>query len=635
MQLNKLETIEVPFRKLVASTDNVRTTPAEEEATRQLAASIQAVGLLQSLVVQPAPRGKFAVVAGERRYSALTLLHEAGQITQSYKVPCRVLPKNVDTTEVSLAENIERTDMDVLDEASAFFRIFSNGRSVEDIAARFGYSEMLIARRLALARLSPTLMDQYRAGNATLDLLQAFTLTGDHALQEQIWNQLPEWNRNPAMVRRLLSDKDIAASDPQVRFVTLAAYEAAGGQTKRDLFADEDGNGVFITDADLLNRLVNEKLQQVATNIQSEGWHWVEIHPDADYSTIAKFRRIPGEPEPLTRRAEAKRKTLQKELDALAAQLDGHEDETPECEAMYDRIQQIEIDLEEIKNSRGVSYPDTVRQICGVIVAIDSNGKVRLHQGLLRKEDEAATRADIQAEDRASIEAGTSGGGAAESPDAATGYSAALIQSLTTTKTAAIAAELANQPRIALATVVYTMILQEFRFELDSYKWHSCLQLSSTHTDLREAEESLPGKALSELRQSLRMQLPSGAELWPWCLAQSQETLLSFLAFSAAAAINAVQMKNQSDQALRLAHANSLGTALQIDMNRWFAPTAENFFGRISKPQIASALAAAGKPADTGKLNLKKAQFAAAAETEVAGTGWLPEPVRISAEIRE
>ena len=111
MQLNQLETIEVPFRKLVASTDNVRTTPAEEEATHQLAASIQAVGLLQSLVVQPAPRGKYAVVAGERRYSALTLLHDAGQITQSYKVPCRVLPKDADTTEVSLAENVERTEM--------------------------------------------------------------------------------------------------------------------------------------------------------------------------------------------------------------------------------------------------------------------------------------------------------------------------------------------------------------------------------------------------------------------------------------------------------------------------------------------------------------------------------------------
>jgi ParB family chromosome partitioning protein len=70
-------------------------------------------------------------------------------------------------------------------------------------------------------------------------------------------------------------------------------------------------------------------------------------------------------------------------------------------------------------------------------------------------------------------------------------------------------------------------------------------------------------------------------------------------------------------------------------MNRWFVPTAENFFNRISKPQIADALAAAGKPADTAKLNLKKAQLAAAAESEVAGTGWLPEPVRIPAETTE
>jgi ParB family transcriptional regulator, chromosome partitioning protein len=167
------------------------------------------------------------------------------------------------------------------------------------------------------------------------------------------------------------------------------------------------------------------------------------------------------------------------------------------------------------------------------------------------------------------------------------------------------------------------------------YKWHSCLQLSSTHTDLREAEESLPGKALSKLRQSLRIQLPSDVELWPWCLAQSEETLLSFLAFSAATAINAIQIKGQSDDALRLAHANALGNAPQFDMNRWFAPTSENFFGRISKPQIAGALAAAGKPADTGKLNLKKTQLAAVAETEVAGTGWLPEPVRILLETTE
>jgi ParB family chromosome partitioning protein len=525
MQLIQLETIEVPFRKLVASTENVRTTPAEEEATRQLAASIQAVGLLQSLVVQPAARGKFAVVAGERRYSALTLLHEAGQLPKSFKIPCRLLPKGADTTEVSLAENVERETMDALDECLAFQRLASNGKSIADIALRFGYSEMLIERRLALARLSPALIEQYRKGSANLDLLQAFTLTSDHSLQEQVWTQLPEWNRNPATVRRLLSDKDIPASDPQVRFVTLAAYEAAGGQTKRDLFADEDGNGVFVTDPDLLTRLVNEKLQQTAAATQSEGWRWVEIHPDADYSTLAKFRRIPGEPEPLPRKLEAKRKTLQKELGTLTQQLDGQEEETE--------------DLEEIEDSRPVSYPETVKQSCGVIVSLDQNGQARIHPGLLRKDDEAAIRASR--EDRSDGEASNDQTDGIREPEA--GYSAALIQSLTTVKTAAIAAELAQQPRIALATVVYTMILQEFSFELDCYNWHSSLQLSMTQPDLREAEDSAPGKALSELRQSLRTQLPAGAELWKWCLGRSEETLLSFLAFVTAKSVNAFRSR--------------------------------------------------------------------------------------------
>ncbi len=496
---------------------------------------------------------------------------------------------------------------------------------------RFGYSEMLIERRLALARLSPVLIQHYRKGSANLDLLQAFTLTSDHSFQEQVWTQLPEWNRNPGTVRRLLSDKDIPASDPQVRFVTLAAYEAAGGQTKRDLFADEDGNGVFITDAALITRLVNEKLQQTAATTQTEGWRWVEIHPDADYSTLAKFRRIPGEPEPLPRKLETKRKALQKELDTLTEQLDGQEEETEECERAYDRIQQIETDLEEIEDSRPVSYPETVKQSCGVIVSLDQDGKARIHPGLLRKEDEAVIRS--AREDH--TDGDTPKDQAEGLPVPETGYSAALIQSLTTVKTAAIAAELARQPHIALATIVYTVILQEFSFELESYKWHSSLQLSMTHTDLREAEESTPGKVLSELRQSLRTQLPAGAELWKWCLVQSEETLLSYLAFVTAKSVNAIQIKGQSDHALRLAHADTLAQSLNINMNRWFVPTAENFFNRISKPQIAEALAAAGKPADAPKLSLKKAQLAAAAESEVAGTGWLPEPVRIPVETIE
>ena len=632
--LSQLQTIEVPLRKLVASTDNVRRTPTDDEATKQLAASIQAVGLLQSLVVQKAPRGKYAVIAGDRRFSALTLLCTEGQISRTHKVPCRLLPGDADLTEISLAENIERESMGILDECAAFQRLVANGRSVSDIAARFGYTEALIDRRLALARLSPVLLDKYRTGEATLDVLQAFTLTSDHATQEQVWNQLPEWNRRPDSIRRLLSAKDIPASDPQVRFVTLSAYEAAGGATKRDLFADEQGNGVFVTDTDLLTRLVNERLEQTATKIEAEGWRWVEIQPETDYATLAKYRRIPGEPLPLPRKQEAQRKALQKELDALTEHLDGNEDQSEECERQYERIQQIEDEIEAIDATRGYSYPEHIRQTCGVIVSIAPAGHVQCHYGLLNKEDQAALAGSEADREEENAQASAAAGEGTDEPQPS-GYSAALVESLTTEKTAAIAAELTRQPHIALAAVVYTLLLRAFDVELEAYGSQSAVQVSAQHIHLREAENSSAGKALAERRQNLLALLPHGAQLWPWCLQQTQETLLDFLAYCAASAVNGIQTKADKNNSPRLAHANALAVALRIEMTRWFIPTADNFFSRVSKTQIASALAAAGKPTTASMLALKKTQLAGVAETEIAGTDWLPEPIRITAQTTE
>ena len=522
--------------------------------------------------------------------------------------------------------------MGILDECSAFQRLVTNGRSVADIAARFGYTETLIERRLALARLSPVLLDKYRAGQATLDVLQAFTITADHAAQEQVWNQLPEWNRRPDSIRRLLSAKDIPASDPQVCFVTLSEYEAAGGATKRDLFADEEGNGVFITDADLLTRLVNEKLEQTAAKIQAEGWRWVEIQPETDFRTLAKFRRIPGEPTPLRRKEEAKRKALQKELDALTEQLDGNEDQSEECERQYDRIQQLEDEIQAIDDTRRYNYPDHIKQTCGVIVCIAPAGHLQCHYGLLSKEDQAALAGNDSDGELEDVQASEAAG---EGPEESrpSGYSAALVETLTTEKTAAIAAELTRQPHIALAAVVYSLLLRAFDVELEAYGSQSAVQVSTQYVHLREAENSSAGKALAERRQQhLRTLLPNGSQLWPWCLQQTQETLLDFLAYCAAAAVNGIQTKADSNTSSRLAHANALAAALRIDMTRWFVPTADNFFSRVSKGQIATALADAGKPATASMLALKKTQLAGVAETEIAGTDWLPEPIRISAQ---
>ena len=65
---------------------------------------------------------------------------------------------------------------------------------------------------------------------------------------------------------------------------------AAGGGMMRDLFAEEMRTG-YLTDAKLLTRLADEKLKAIAEPIKAEGWKWVEIKPDFDWTEQEKFGR--------------------------------------------------------------------------------------------------------------------------------------------------------------------------------------------------------------------------------------------------------------------------------------------------------------------------------------------------------
>jgi ParB family chromosome partitioning protein len=258
-----------------------------------------------------------------------------------------------------------------------------------------------------------------------------------------------------------------------------------------------------------------------------------------------------------------------------------------------------------------------------VIVTLAEDGQPRYHYGLVRKEDEATlakSSNDTHEPPPCDEEEGKEG----------SAYSAALVEALTAHKTAAIATELSRQPHAALAATVYTLLLREFSVELDICSTQSALQISEQHTNLREAEDSAAGKALSERRQELLSILPRGSKLWPWCLEQTVETLLECLAFLAAISLNAVQTKADAYSGSRLVHANAIASALHMDMTHWFAPNTENFFTRISKTHIAAALAEAGKPADASRLAMKKSQLAAAAEIDIAGTGWLPLSLRVT-----
>jgi ParB family transcriptional regulator, chromosome partitioning protein len=273
----------LPLSKLVPSPDNVRKTDSLR-GIEQLAASIEAHGLLQNLV-KLNDKGQFEVAADGRRLAALKLMAKQKKIAFDFLVPCNALDGD-NPTEISLAENEIRQAMHPADQFDAFKALAEQGMSDEDIAARFGVSAAMVRQRLKLARVSPKLVSLYRKGDMTLDCLMAFAISDDHKQQEKIWKNLPEWSKEDAYaIRDVLTEAHVEADSKLACFVTIAAYEAAGGAVLRDLF-NQDNPG-WLTVPALLNRLVAEKLEREADSVRAQGWKWVEIMPDVAWAGVS------------------------------------------------------------------------------------------------------------------------------------------------------------------------------------------------------------------------------------------------------------------------------------------------------------------------------------------------------------
>ena len=139
----------------------------------------------------------FEVPAGGRRFRALELLVKQKRMAKTEPVPCVVRTEGL-AAEDSLAENVHRVPLHPLDQFRAFQTLREQGLGQEEIAARFFISPTVVTQRLKLASVSPKLLDLYAADGMTLEQLMAFTVTPDHARQEQVWEGLPApITRNP------------------------------------------------------------------------------------------------------------------------------------------------------------------------------------------------------------------------------------------------------------------------------------------------------------------------------------------------------------------------------------------------------------------------------------------------------
>jgi ParB family transcriptional regulator, chromosome partitioning protein len=513
---------------------------------------------------------------------------------------------------------VQREAMHPADQFEAFAALVAEGRPIEDIAADFGVTPLVVQRRLKLANVSPRLRADYREGAVTLEQLMALAVSDDHAAQEAAFYESPEWQRSPDALRdHLTCDKVEAGRDALALFVGLPDYEAAGGVVRRDLFAD-DAQGVFLADPALLERLARDKLAAVAEEVRAEGWAWVEVVPRATSAELHVFQRAPRTRRVPTK-AEAKaRAALQKKQDALQAAFEDEDGDmsVEQADATQEEIDRIGDALEALEQAL-VVFSDEVRAMAGAVVSVDHAGGLVVHRGLLQEAQAKALRALERAAPQASGATGEDG--SAPTPS---GISEKLARRLSAHRTAALQAEVARHPQVALAALVhrlaYAVVLDQYGDGGSPLQLHVAAQfgLAQHAPDLEGAPANT---GLQAVRDAWATRLPSDSgELFSALVAMPQEELLKLLAVCVACSVDAV-----TPRAERLP-ACALAQAVGLDMHAWWKPTAEGYFDHVAKAKVLEAVQAFA-PAERPRLErLKKGELSAEAGRLAAGTDWLP-----------
>lgn len=624
----------IPLNKLKKSPMNARKTPHGEAAIEALAGSIAAKGMLQNLVVEPevdangAETGFYLVTVGEGRRLAQLQRAKRKQIKKSEPIRC-VLDTANDPREISLDENITRTDMHPADQFEVFtYLAEEKGYGAEEIAARFGVTAHVVRQRLRLGSVSPNLMQIYRDGELTLEQLMAFAITEDRERQEAAFERLSH-NREPYAIRRLLTEANAPARDRRARFVGLEAYEGAGGTILRDLFSeDQDG---YLEDVALLDRLTKEKLDGIAVAVaEAEGWKWAEAF--MDYPHSHGLRRTYPDTVELSEEDAAAYEAAQAGFATLSEQYESAQELPDDVDEQFG---ELEAEIERLEAKRLVYTPEVIAR-SGVFVILNHDGSLRIERGFIRHvpKDNSTDEGVGMAGEGDTIHGSEDGRphSADKEDEATTGklLSDTLIRDLTAHRTLGLRLALGEQPDVALIATIHAMVAQTFfRQEV------SCLDIRPNSAALAAHAEGIEdteaAKALADRHDRWAAQLPkSSSDLWDFVVALDHDSRMALFAHCAALTVFAVKVPWEK-KPRAWATADIVATMVSLDMTKHWSPTARSYFGRVTKDGIISAVReAVGVEAAERIASMKKDAMTEAAEHLLAGTGWLPTVMRTS-----
>jgi ParB family chromosome partitioning protein len=241
----------------------------DDGALMQLARSIREQGILQPLLLSPGDeQGKYQLIAGERRLRAAKM---AGLVDVPVVIR-KIAP--AEAFELALIENIQRRDLNPIEEAEAFQRLLNEyGYSQAELAERVGKDRTTITNSLRLLKLQPELRAKLLCGTITAGHARALLGAPDLSFQLAVANRIETAGLSVRAVERLIAENRRQANAKPERQDAFSAERKSFrqhlqthlGRPIRIRTSNDTGSlTITFTDHNDLKQLV-DKLSQIAT----------------------------------------------------------------------------------------------------------------------------------------------------------------------------------------------------------------------------------------------------------------------------------------------------------------------------------------------------------------------------------
>ena len=228
--------LECPINDIIPSKDQPRKL-FEKKGLEELALSIREKGVIEPLLVRAMPGGKYELIAGERRL-------RASKLANLDKVPVVIFDcEDDEVMEIALIENIQRQDLNPIEEALAYKNLLERYDYTQDqLAERVGKDRSTIANAIRLLGLPEEIRGDIIENRLSMGHARALLALDDDALKIKVKNQIIKDQLSVREVENLIRDlrnglqlRKVAVAkieDPQIKFIENEMMKILGTKVK-------------------------------------------------------------------------------------------------------------------------------------------------------------------------------------------------------------------------------------------------------------------------------------------------------------------------------------------------------------------------------------------------------------------